>query len=171
MKRGHEWQAAINHRNRKIGCPYCHGRYATPENCLSLINPVLAAEWHPKINGILTPRDIEPKSSKKVWWQCHKGHEWESSVSNRSRGNGCPYCSNQAVCDDNCLQTLNPSLAKEWHPNKNDDLRPNDVTVGSRKKVWWICEKRHEWQAVISGQTVELAVRIVPIIWYLKKIV
>lgn len=29
-----------------------------------------------------------------------------------------------------------PELAKEWHPVKNDDLTPNDVTVGSNKNVW-----------------------------------
>lgn len=38
----------------------------------------LLEEWHKTKNGRLTPRDIAPMSNKKVWWQCVKGHEWES---------------------------------------------------------------------------------------------
>ena len=30
-----------------------------------------------------------------------------------------------------------PHLVKEWHPTKNGDLTPKDVTYGSNKKVWW----------------------------------
>ena len=52
----------------------------------------------------------------------------------------------------NCLATKNPELAFEWHPTKNGDLTPFDVTPGSDKKVWWICEKGHEWQAVIASR-------------------
>ena len=37
-----------------------------------------------------------------------------------------------------------PELSKEWHPTKNGDLTPYDVTVGSHKKVWWICSKGHK---------------------------
>lgn len=46
-----------------------------------------------------------------------------------------------------------PELAKEWHPTKNGDLTPNDVTFGSTKKIWWICDKGHEWQAKIANRT------------------
>jgi len=40
-----------------------------------------------------------------------------------------------------------PHLVKEWHPTKNGDLRPEDVTHGSKKKVWWLCPKGHSYQA------------------------
>ena len=43
------------------------------------------------------------------------------------------------------LATVNPKLAKEWHPTKNHSLTPKDVTPGSNKKVWWRCKKGHEW--------------------------
>ena len=35
----------------------------------------------------------------------------------------------------------NPELAKEWHPTKNGSLEPTDLTLGSNKKVWWVCAK------------------------------
>lgn len=34
------------------------------------------------------------------------------------------------------LATVNPKLAAEWHPTKNGDLSPDQVTAGSGKKVW-----------------------------------
>jgi len=61
-------------------------------NTLITKNPSLAKEWHPARNGSLTPKDVTAKSSKKVWWICSKGHEWEATVANRSNGTGCPHC-------------------------------------------------------------------------------
>ena len=102
---------------------------------LKAVNPGLAAQWHPVKNGDLKPEDVTPGSTKKVWWLCAKGHEWQSIVYDRTDGNGCPYCSGKNVNKDNCLKTRNPSLALQWHPVKNGDLTPEDVTPGSHKKV------------------------------------
>ena len=115
--------------------------------------PSVAKEWHPIKNGNLTPKDVTPGSGKKVWWLCEKGHEWQEFVYHRIRGCGCPFCSGHRASKENCLQTVNPELAKEWHPTKNEKLTPRDVTYGSGKKVWWMCSRGHEWQAVISSRT------------------
>jgi hypothetical protein len=90
--RGHEWEAGVNNRSAGHGCPYCAGQRVTQETCLAAKNPQLVREWHPTKNGTLTPADVMPGSNKKVWWQCKKNHDYISSVSNKSRGNGCPYC-------------------------------------------------------------------------------
>ena len=49
-----------------------------------------------------------------------------------------------------------PELVKEWHPTKNGDLKPDNFTHGSDKKVWWKCSKGedHEWQASISKRSI-----------------
>jgi very-short-patch-repair endonuclease len=153
-KEGHKWQARIQSRNNGRGCPYCSGRYATKENNLQNINPELAREWHPTKNGNLTPKDVTPNSGQSVWWLCkEKGHEWKAIIRNRNhRGDGCICCSGHAVCDDNCLATVNPQLAKEWHLIKNDKLTPKDVLPNSGKKVWWICKRKHEWEAYIYNR-------------------
>ncbi len=45
-------------------------------------------------NSKLKPKDVTPKSHKKAWWLCKKGHEWQARIADRSsKGNGCPYCS------------------------------------------------------------------------------
>ena len=151
-EKGHEWQARVANRNRGDGCPYCSGRYACKDNCLQTLNPALAKQWHPTKNKELTSLDVTPGSDKKVWWLCQKGHEWKANVYDRSKGGGCPYCSGRSVCNDNCLRTLNPKLAKQWHPNKNY-LTPRDVTQHSNKKIWWICNEGHEWQTTVNNRS------------------
>jgi hypothetical protein len=126
----------------------------TAEYNLAKLYPDLAKEWHPTKNGDLKPTGVAPKSSEKVWWKCEKEHEWPATVSNRSNGRGCPYCAGQKVCEDNNLEFLYPNLAKEWHPTKNGDLNPSDVTPGSHQKVWWKCLKKpkHEWPATVNNR-------------------
>jgi len=116
-------------------------------------NPELAKQWHHTKNGNLTPRDVAQFSHRKVWWRCNKGHEWQAPPRDRSRGNGCPYCSGRYAYGDNCLAILNPDLSKEWHPTKNGDLTPRNVLLGSHNKVWWKCDKGHEWEATISDRS------------------
>ncbi|MGD0170140.1 MAG: zinc-ribbon domain-containing protein, partial [Smithella sp.] len=48
------------------------------------------------------------------------------------------------------LLFCNPVLAREWHPTKNGSLTPSDVSVGSNRKVWWLCSKGHAWPATVS---------------------
>ena len=125
----------------------------TQEYNLEVINPNVAKQWHPIKNGSLTSRGVVPASHKKAWWVCSKGHEWQARVASRNSGSGCPYCSGRRVCEDNCLQTVNPGLAKEWHPSKNGSLTPKGVAPYSNKKAWWTCQKGHEWEAVIESRS------------------
>jgi Zn finger protein HypA/HybF involved in hydrogenase expression len=150
---GHEWPAKVANRSYGDICPYCGGKKVSSDNCLQMINPTLAKEWHPTKNGKLTPRDVTQGVGKKVWWLCSMGHEWTSTVNNRSKGNGCPYCAGQKVTAESCLQRINPTLSKEWHPTKNGSLTPKDVTEFSHKKVWWLCSKGHEFEATVSHRS------------------
>lgn len=106
-------------------------------------------DWDKNTKLGLLPDELSLGSSKKVWWKCKKGHEWQTVINHRTKRNhGCPYCSGRfAIAGETDLATLNPKLVLEWHPTKNGDLKPNQVTVRSGKKVWWLCAKGHEWQA------------------------
>ena len=151
---GHEWQATISNRTIGRGCPYCAGKKVLKGfNDLQTVNPALAKEWNYEKDNGLTPEDVTPSSNKKVWWKCNKGHEWQASINSRNKGHGCPYCSGLYVIKGkNDLQTVNPTLAKEWNWEKNNDLTPRDVLTNSEKKVWWKCQKGHEWQATITNR-------------------
>ena len=151
-EKGHEWQAAISNRSgiNKTGCPYCSGKKATKDNCLAALFPELLSEWHFEKNALLSPERILPYSHKKVWWQCDKGHEWQTGIAYRTKQkSGCPYCSGRSVGIDNSLAILYPGLADQWHAEKNGRLTPNDVRPGTDKKVWWLCSKGHSWEAAV----------------------
>ena len=61
-------------------------------NDLASVNPLLAKEWHPTKNGSLKPTDVMSCATKKVWWQCNKGHEWEATIAHRKYYPSCPQC-------------------------------------------------------------------------------
>ena len=49
-----------------------------------------------------------------------------------------------------CLNLAKLSLIKEWHPTKNGKVNPRNGTFEHDKKVWWLCENGHEWEATIK---------------------
>jgi hypothetical protein len=153
--KGHEWQATVVARSkRNTGCPYCFGRKPSKEYNLLKIHPEIVKQWHLTKNRDLNLDKFTPGSKKKVWWICDKGHEWQAYIKNRSiRGQGCPYCAGRKISKKNNLLKIYPEIAKQWHPTKNRDLTPDKVTPGSNKKVWWKCNKGHEWQAIIINRT------------------
>ena len=93
-KCGHEWEDTIAHRSSGRSCPFCSNhKLLEGFNDLKTKNPEMAAEWHPTKNGTLLPTMVSAYSRKRVWWRCKEGHEWETSIKNRSsRNTGCPYC-------------------------------------------------------------------------------
>lgn len=149
------YQTAIYHRTNGKGCPYCSSRIIESGfNDLASLNPNLTAEWNTEKNGDLSPSNVSFHSGRNVWWKCSLGHEWQATIANRVKGRGCPYCAGKKVLPGfNDLSTTNPTLSLEWHPTKNEDFLPTMVTLGSHKKVWWICEKGHEWETEIVNRT------------------
>ena len=163
---GHEWEALISNRTRNRSlCPYCKGKKAiVGVNDLQTIKPKLASEWHPTKNVKLTPSDMMGSSKKKIWWMCTKGHEWQATLDSRSRGHGCPYCSGRyAETGVSDLQTLRPDIAKYWHPTKNGEISPSQVTVASGVKFWWLGECGHEWQTRVAHMCSKNGLEICPV--------
>ena len=149
---GHEWQECVSNRTKGSGCPYCSGRRACYHNCLKTLFPNLCEQWSEK--NKVDPRDVASGTHKKYWWVCPKGHKWEASVVKRTKEKrGCPFCANQKVSNDNCLSSVCPQIAAEWHPAKNKPLTPNDVVFGSCTKVWWLCNCGISWLATPSKRT------------------
>jgi len=150
----HEWEASINSRNQNgQGCPYCSGRNATKEDNLLVHYPELKKEWDYTKNKI-PPENYKPYSMKKVWWKCLECKScYTMVICDKTRNSqGCPYCSGHRKNETNSLESLNKDLAKEWHPIKNKDLTPQEVTLGCDKKVWWQGECGHEWESIISNR-------------------
>jgi len=149
---GHEWVALVSSRTRGTGCPFCAGVRIGEDNNLAAVMPQLVSEWNAKKNGQLSPTEVGPGSNKKVWWRCGKGHEWKAAIKDRARGTGCPYCAGKKVTEENNLQVMFPELAKEWHPTKNGSLKPSEVKPRSALRVWWRCERGHEWRTSVGSR-------------------
>jgi len=96
---------------------------------------------------------------EKLQWRCLKEvckEEFYQSWDNISSGygSGCSYCAGKQVGLSNCLATRNPEIALQWHPTKNGNLTPWNVTYGSEKEVWWVCEEcSHEWSVTPNNRT------------------
>jgi hypothetical protein len=100
---------------------------------------------------------------KKIWWLCDKKcpegclHEWESVLRTKIKGHGCPHCQNFKICIHRSIAHTDPDIAKQWHPTKNGDFKPEQFSRGCDKKFWWLCENKcligsciHEWEASID---------------------
>lgn len=91
-------------------------------------------------NGNLRPELFGINSNDRVWWRCSKcGHEWRTTIIHRAgkRNSGCSECAKEQkgktftkrrVSERGSLVEKNPALAAEWHPTKNGELTPADVT-------------------------------------------
>nr|WP_279287649.1 zinc-ribbon domain-containing protein [Lawsonibacter celer] len=94
--RGHSYRAAVGARtNSGSSCPYCAGKKVLAGfNDLRTLEPQVAAQWHPTLNGALTAEMVTPNSHKRVWWLCAQGHAWKAVVYSRAGANkcGCPVC-------------------------------------------------------------------------------
>lgn len=123
------------------------------QDCLAVQNPDLAAQWHPTLNGKLSPADVTAGCSKKVWWHCPAGddHVWSATVNSRNRGAGCPFCANKRVSTTNSLQAIAPHVAAEWHASLNGELAPESVVATSTSAAWWQCaaDADHVWSAQV----------------------
>lgn len=126
------------------------------QNSLAKHFPFLVKEWDMEKNFPLDPSELSSGSHRKVWWRCGKGHTWLAEVKSRTGGSGCPFCANRSIAaGENDLGTTHPALAAQWCETRNAGLTPSDVVPGSHKRVWWRCEKGHEWEAVIASRALK----------------
>jgi len=123
-------------------------------NNLKIRKPEIAAEWHPTKNREFKPEDFLTTSTKRVWWLCSNGHEYQAEIQRRVRRRkpGCPVCAGRILAKDNNFKVLFPEIASEWDHNKNK-LKPEEVLPRSRENIWWICSKGHSYSQRISFRT------------------
>lgn len=119
------------------------------------VRPDLQRYYKPELNGGKLMSDYKKGSALKVLLNCDVCHnskkvEVRKLTNPMKSGNflnfRCSYC--------NSLGVNFPEVAKEWHPVKNGQLTPYDVSKKtSRIKVWWKCEIGHEWQSYVVNRT------------------
>ena len=117
-------------------------------NDLVTVRPDLAAEL---VDQTLITQ-LTVSSHKRTQWHCTTyDHTYLAAVAARSRGSGCPYCSNNKVLPGfNDLATTHPDLAAELV----DQTLATQLSAGSDKKPDWCCKaKGHVWSAVVGSRS------------------
>lgn len=157
----HIWTTQVKNRAlHGTGCPYCadNAKVVCKCNSFGTKYPKWVAMWSEK-NGTKSPYDYPPHSNSVVWWQCpvSDDHLWKGKISDRTRKNqegGCPFCAGKRLSKTNCLAETHPEISNEWHPTKNGELLPSEVTNGTHKRVWWKCSKGpdHEWITAVDSR-------------------
>jgi hypothetical protein len=147
---GHSWIAIVNNR-KKSGCPVCSKRLTVAgTNDIASTSPKLAMEFDSSKNSQALETVVDNQNAL-VWWKCDLGHSWRQAPRIRSRGAGCPFCSNQRVLPGfNDLQTKYPEVALWWDETKNGLLKPTGVMPGSNVKVDWLCNVGHEFSDSVT---------------------
>lgn len=104
-------------------------------------------------NSPLAPSSVHAGTPRKVWFRCDFHHHYEMVVNSKTRMNlGCPICSRKVLqIGVNDLATSHPRIAARWHPTRNEELLPSQVTIGSKKKAWFTCELGHDYEQQISS--------------------
>jgi hypothetical protein len=122
-------------------------------NDLQSLRPDIAKQWDGLKNAEITPEMVTLGSNRKIWWICEKGHSYCSPVVARTYGSGCPYCAHKLpIVGETDFATVHSELLDEWDNVKNTGKLPQDYTYGSKKKVWWRCEKGHNWRTSIYNR-------------------
>lgn len=139
--------------NRGRGCPYCSGKRVANSNCLATLRPDIINYW--SVKNKITPYDVTCGSSKKVWWYCGVcDDEYPMVVNKKTSGRGCSICSGYYTTRKNSFGGLFPDIATQWHPSKNGELTPYDVSRRSGKKVWWKCsECNFDYQMTVDKRS------------------
>ena len=145
-----------------IECSYYRLKKGT--NDFKTIYPRLANEYDYEKNKIRFEDLNLGERKNKFFWKCSKcGYEWKASIDSRINSKDCPKCASivgantrkkNLIKKEGSLATNYPELAKEWHPIKNGDLKPEKMTCKNKTIVWWKCSIcGNEWQSSIALRT------------------
>lgn len=152
-KCNHCWNAIISNRTQNnSNCPNCSGKVVNDSNRLTIVACHLLDEWNYEKNKE-DPHNLSYGSDKIVSWRCKKcSYEWDISVGARKL-NGCPACSGNVVTDLNRLTIVGKHLLDKWNYEKNKDINPHDLSIGSHKIVYWKCKNCNKsYQSSINKQ-------------------
>jgi Zn finger protein HypA/HybF involved in hydrogenase expression len=127
------------------------GEPKSPAKLKKEFSSLLVKEWFDESDI----NEFTPGMHRKVLWKCNKcSNKWRAMIYSRNNGVGCPACAGQAVHSDgrNSLRTLRPDLALEW--SLDNSIKPEEVTIGSNKKILWKCNKCfNQWKAIINSRS------------------
>ena len=138
-------------------CPFCTNNKVCHHNSLLTVAPSVASYWDTAKNGLAADQVLAGSSIRRYWLCLTCSHSWSARIISKvTRNSGCPECSRRSMG-----HTGQPTLTASKHPvmvefdysrNQEAGLDPDKITLGSNKKVYWVCSKcprgqPHMWMA------------------------
>lgn len=106
------------------------------------------------LEGYTLTSDTYEGVRKYLDYVCPNGHKGSSPLFDFMQGTGKCYClSSRKVWSGYNLLLSYPGVGDDWDYDLNFPLRPEDMTPGSGKKVWWKCDRcavKHSYKQSIS---------------------
>jgi very-short-patch-repair endonuclease len=155
--------SAVVHANS--WCPYCYNRRRCPpdkiRSCKECFSKCFASHpramfWNYEKND-KKPEEVALHISTQFWFTCTCGHDFKTTLHDDT---WCPYCANSRKCPSSIIESCSMCYAKtfaahekstRWHPIKNGNVLPKDVSVGNTNKFWFICpECEHDYECRLS---------------------
>ncbi len=135
--KGHTWKAKVTNRTvLNSACPSCKGRIILEgENDFGTLFPELLSQWS-DLNKHVKPTSLGRSSKESIWWDCDKGHSWQATVADRTRGQGCAVCYNRQVIKGvNNFGFTHPHLLNQIDASKNPIDLAFSLPAGTPKKT------------------------------------
>ena len=138
-KEGHVWESLPQPIEKGSWCPYCYGRYISLED----VQKVAIS----KGGKLISKKYIN--NSKKLIWECSKGHRWNASFSSiqprkssYNKGSWCP------ICHGTPKKTIKEmKLIAKMKGGKC----LSKIYIGANSKLKWECDNGHLWEATPSS--------------------
>ena len=106
------------------------------KDSILITHPEIAAEWHPTLNGDMSPSNFTKGSRHKMWWICPVcNNEYQSTISHRVSGTACPKCgiirSKKAKMKAVCMIDLKTNEIVEIFDSISDASRKMNISSGN----------------------------------------
>lgn len=148
---GHEIELPLSRIGSGGWCAYCNrGKLCSSEDCdfcfqRSMASHPMGVMWSAR--NALKAREVSRGNDKKFWFRCADcAHEYDVVPYSMKADKHCPYCSNQALCDEeDCKGCHEKSCAshdgmrEEW--SGENEKTPRQVFLQSNRKYWFDCGK------------------------------
>ena len=141
----HEWQTQICHRQGMDSqCPFCTNNSLCHHNSLLTVAPSVASYWDTAKNRVTADRIVARSHTRRHWLCSTCNHKWQAQVNLRVNNNsGCPKCANKSkgYKKQPTLTASDDPVMMEFDHSRNQEagLDPDNITLGSNKKVHWVC--------------------------------
>lgn len=157
-KEGHSWQSQPGTRvSGNTKCVICMKKNPSKKKAKKLIDYCDKEKFELLDKNKNSYEDIKKYflyDRKDVYFLCKNGHSFSKKPRDVYRYKvRCPHedCFvGNAIKGVDDLFTLYPHLRKLWDFDKNKNINPETMTPGSNKKVWWKCEKGHNYKKDIN---------------------